>query len=72
MKSLITIKKWYKKRLGLNNVKPNIIRRSYEYLIGKFAEGSGYSAREFSMPKEVGIIMAKIMNLQPLMIYDAV
>ena len=59
------------KRLGLKDVEPDIIGRSYEYLIRKFAEGSGQSAGEFYTPKEVGIIMAKIMNPEPGMeIYD--
>ena len=35
------------KRLGLDDVEPDIIGRSYEYLIRKFAEGSGKSAGEF-------------------------
>jgi len=43
------------KRLGLKDVEPDIIGRSYEYLIRKFAEGSGQSAGEFYTPKEVGI-----------------
>ena len=60
-----------KKKLGLKDVEPDIIGRSYEYLIRKFAEGSGRSAGEFYTPKEVGIIMAKIMNAKPGMeIYD--
>ena len=60
-----------KKRLGLNDVEPDIIGRSYEYLIRKFAEGSGQSAGEFYTPKEVGLIMAKIMDPEPGMeIYD--
>lgn len=60
-----------KKRLGLNDVEPDIIGRSYEYLIRKFAEGGGQSAGEFYTPKEVGMIMAKIMNPEPGMkIYD--
>jgi len=50
------------KRLGLKDVEPDLIGRSYEYLIRKFAEGGGQSAVEFYTPKEVGIIMAKIMN----------
>ncbi|MCI0495947.1 type I restriction-modification system subunit M N-terminal domain-containing protein, partial [candidate division KSB1 bacterium] len=54
-----------KKRLGLQDVEPDIIGRSYEYLIRKFAEGSGQSAGEFYTPKEVGLIMAKIMNPEP-------
>lgn len=60
------IEKISEKRLGLNDVEPDIIGlRSYEYLIRKFAENSGQSAGEFYTPKEVGIIMAKIMNPQP-------
>lgn len=59
------------KRLGLNDVEPDIIGRSYEYLIRKFAEGSGQSAGEFYTPREVGMIMAKIMDPEPGMeIYD--
>lgn len=59
------------KRLGLKDVEPDIIGRSYEYLIRKFAEGSGQSAGEFYTPKEVGLIMAKVMDAEPGMeIYD--
>jgi len=65
------IEKIAEKRLGLKDVEPDIIGRSYEYLIRKFAEGSGQSAGEFYTPAEVGIIMAKIMDLEPGMeIYD--
>jgi type I restriction enzyme M protein len=35
------------KPLGLDDVEPDIIGRTYEYLIRKFAEGSGQSAGEF-------------------------
>jgi hypothetical protein len=35
------------KRLGLKDVEPDIIGKSYEYLIRKFAEGGGQSAGEF-------------------------
>jgi type I restriction enzyme M protein len=59
------------KRLGLHDVEPDIIGRSYEYLIRKFAEGSGQSAGEFYTPKEVGMVMARIMAPDPGMeIYD--
>ena len=52
-------------------MEPDIIGRSYEYLIRKFAEGSGKSAGEFYTPTEVGFIMAKIMDAEPDMeIYD--
>ncbi|MBI5193819.1 MAG: SAM-dependent DNA methyltransferase [Nitrospirae bacterium] len=65
------IEKVSTKRLGLNDVEPDIIGRSYEYLIRKFAEGGGQSAGEFYTPKEVGMIMAKIMNPEHGMtIYD--
>ena len=60
-----------KKRLGLDDVEPDIIGRSYEYLIRKFAEGGGQSAGEFYTPAEVGRIMAQIMEPEPGMeIYD--
>ena len=59
------------KRLGLGDVEPDIIGRSYEYLIRKFAEGSGQSAGEFYTPAEVGLVMARIMDAEPGMeIYD--
>jgi len=59
------------KRLGLADVEPDIIGRSYEYLIRKFAESSGQSAGEFYTPAEVGFIMARIMDPAPGMdIYD--
>ncbi len=53
------------KRLGLNDVEPDIIGRSYEYLIRKFAEGSGQSAGEFYTPSEVGMVMALILDPEP-------
>ena len=53
------------KRLGLGDVEADIIGRSYEYLIRKFAEGSGQSAGEFYTPGEVGKIMALIMDPEP-------
>ena len=40
------------KRLGLEDVEADIIGKSYEYLIRKFAEGSGQSAGEFYTPPE--------------------
>ncbi|MDQ7796775.1 MAG: class I SAM-dependent DNA methyltransferase [Spirochaetia bacterium] len=65
------IEKISQKRLGLADVEPDIIGRSYEYLIRKFAEGGGQSAGEFYTPKEVGMIMARIMDPEPGMrIYD--
>jgi type I restriction enzyme M protein len=65
------IEKISEKRLGLADVEPDIIGRSYEYLIRKFAEGSGQSAGEFYTPAEVGMIMARIMDAEPGMeVYD--
>src|SRR2546430_12056165 len=59
------------KPLGLADVEPDIIGRSYEYLIRKFAEGSGQSAGEFFTPPEVARIMALIMDPDPGMsVYD--
>lgn len=59
------------KRLGLEDVEADIIGKSYEYLIRKFAEGGGQSAGEFYTPGEVGAIMAKVLNPDPGMeIYD--
>jgi type I restriction enzyme M protein len=59
------------KRLGLDDVEPDIIGRSYEYLIKKFAEGSVSSAGEFYTPTEVGFLMARIMDPEPGMeVYD--
>src|SRR3989337_720516 len=65
------IEKISQKRLGLKDVEPDIIGRSYEYLIRKFAEGGGQSAGEFYTPGEVGEIMALIMDPEPGMtVYD--
>ncbi len=59
------------KRLGLNDVDADIIGRSYEYLIRKFAENSGKSGGEFFTPPEVGKIMAFIMQPEPgMQVYD--
>jgi type I restriction enzyme M protein len=59
------------KRLGLADVEPDIIGRSYEYLIRKFAEGSVSSAGEFYTPTEVGFVLARIVSPEPGMeIYD--
>lgn len=53
------------KRLGLADVEADIIGRSYEYLIRKFAEGSVSSAGEFYTPAEVGMVMARILDTEP-------
>ncbi len=59
------------KRLGLDDVEADIIGKSYEYLIRKFAEGSGSSAGEFYTPGEVGEVMARVLAPDPGMeIYD--
>jgi type I restriction enzyme M protein len=59
------------KRLGLDDVEADIIGKSYEYLIRKFAEGGGQSAGEFYTPGEVGEIMARVLKPEPGMeIYD--
>ena len=49
-------------RLGLQNTEPDILGRAYEYLLRKFAEGQGQSAGEFYTPKEVGWLMARLIN----------
>jgi type I restriction enzyme M protein len=59
------------KRLGLKDVEADIIGKSYEYLIRKFAEGSGQSAGEFYTPPEAGEIISKVLQPEPGMeIYD--
>ena len=59
------------KRLGLKDVEADIIGKSYEYLIRKFAEGGGQSAGEFYTPPEVGTIMSRVLAPEPGMeIYD--
>src|SRR5260370_18406020 len=59
------------KHLGLADVEPDIIGRTYEYLIRKFAEGTGQSAGEFYTPREVSFVMHRIMDPEPGMdIYD--
>ena len=52
-------------RLGLADVQPDFLGRAYEYLLRKFAEGSGQSAGEFFTPTEVGFLMAYIMRPKP-------
>ena len=58
-------------RLGLQDTEPDILGRAYEYLLRKFAEGQGQSAGEFYTPKEVGQLMAHLINPEPhTTIYD--
>jgi type I restriction enzyme M protein len=52
-------------RLGLADVEPDFLGRAYEYLLRKFAEGSGQSAGEFFTPTEVGFLIAHIMRPKP-------
>ncbi len=46
-------------------MQPDFLGRAYEYLLRKFAEGSGQSAGEFFTPTEVGFLMAHIMRPKP-------
>ncbi len=69
LKDLIEILSRY--RLGINDVEPDIIGRAYEYLLRKFAEGSGQSAGEFYTPREIAIMMSYILDPEPgQKIYD--
>ncbi len=63
LKELIDILGRY--RLGLKDVEPDILGRAYEYLLRKFAEGSGQAAGEFYTPREVAILMSYIINPEP-------
>lgn len=63
LKQLIDI--FSRHRLGLQDVDPDIFGRAYEYLLRKFAEGSGQSAGEFYTPMEVAIMMAYIIDPKP-------
>ncbi len=58
-------------RLGLDDVEPDILGRAYEYLLRKFAEGQGQSAGEFYTPREVAVLMARLLEPDPGMtVYD--
>ncbi len=63
LKELIDVLGRY--RLGLNDVDADILGRAYEYLLRKFAEGSGQSAGEFYTPGEVAILMSHILDPEP-------
>ena len=52
-------------RIGLADVQPDFLGRAYEFLLRKFAEGSGQSAGEFFTPTEVGYLMAHIVRPNP-------
>ena len=52
-------------RLGLADVQPDFLGRAYEYLLRKFAEGSGQSAGEFFTPTEVGFLIANVIRPKP-------
>lgn len=52
-------------RLGLADVQPDFLGRAYEYLLRKFAEGSGQSAGEFFTPTEIGYLIAWLMRPKP-------
>jgi type I restriction enzyme M protein len=52
-------------RIGLADAEPDLLGRAYEYLLRKFAEGQGQSAGEFYTPREVGMILARILNPEP-------
>jgi type I restriction enzyme M protein len=58
-------------RLGFDDVEPDILGRAYEYLLRKFAEGQGQSAGEFYTPREVAILIARLLDPEPGMtVYD--
>jgi len=63
LKELINVLSKY--RLGLSDVDADILGRAYEYLLRKFAEGSGQSAGEFYTPGEVAILMSHILDPEP-------
>ena len=52
-------------RLGIDDVEADILGRAYEYLLRKFAEGQGQSAGEFYTPREIGVVMARLLDPQP-------
>lgn len=59
------------KRLGLKDVDADLLGNAYEYLIGKFSEGSGKSAGEFYTPREVADLMGRLLSPGPgEQIYD--
>lgn len=60
-----------RRRLGLDDVEPDILGRAYEYLLRKFAEGQGQSAGEFYTTREVAVLIAHLLAPEPGMtVYD--
>ena len=56
-------------RLGLEDVEPDISGRASECLLRKVVEGQ--SAEEFYTPREVAVLMARILEPEPGMeVYD--
>jgi type I restriction enzyme M protein len=60
---LVGILNW--QRLGMEDVEPDLFGQAYEYLLRKFAEGSGSSAGEFFTPPEAARLMARILDPEP-------
>lgn len=54
-----------RKRLGLKDIDSDLLGNAYEYLLGKFSEGSGKSAGEFYTPREVAQLMGRILSPEP-------
>ena len=52
-------------RIGLKDAEPDIIGQAYEYMLRKFAEGSGQSAGEYFTPPEVSELMARLIDPEP-------
>jgi len=65
LEKLIEIFSQPRARMGLKDVEPDFLGRAYEYLLRKFAEGQGQSAGEFYTPKEVGLLMARLLEPKP-------
>lgn len=60
-------------RLGLKNIDPEVLGQAYEYLVWKFAEAQGKKGGEFYTPKEIGRLIAELIDPEPFTtIYDPV
>lgn len=58
-------------RLGLKNIDPEVLGQAYEYLVWKFAEAQGKKGGEFYTPKEIGGLIAELIDPEPFTtIYD--